>query len=171
MPTFFSRHSAHRLNVTPPSESGLARPKVQTAFPRAKRRQRFSPGSIFATVTAPLFLETHKRRFSLAEWHRMSYLRHAGLWLSFDCRGAIGYVGELVPKHKKSLDHVMDTSPRKPSVSQNPDGHRQEWFPGWNGLSDRGCQAACCLQCWVERTYSFFKRSRYPRQSSLAKVK
>ena len=92
MPIFFSRHSAH------PFERPLLLPRVVFLSPEVLLRFRVRSGetllprcSIFATVTAPSFLETNKPdSYPLDEWQRMVLSETRGLWLSSIVRGGIG---------------------------------------------------------------------------------
>ena len=66
-------------------------PKVLLRF-RVRSGETLLPrGSIFATVTAPSFLETNKPDgYPLDEWQRMVLSETRGLWLSSIVRGGIG---------------------------------------------------------------------------------
>src|SRR5690242_14665309 len=59
-------------------------------------------------------------------------------------RGSIGWIRRLAC-FNTGLTWTIDTFSRN-RASQEFDGHRQEWFPGMNGLSARGAQAACCFK-------------------------
>ena len=37
----------------------------------------------------------------------------------------------------------------EPERLKNPTATVKEISPGWNGLSARGAQAACCFKCWA----------------------
>ena len=65
-----------------------------------------------------------------------------------------------MPEGTRSRTMLLDTSPSKPSVSRTrrpPPGMVPR---GWNGLSARGAQAACCFKCLASKRTSFFLMPR-----------
>ena len=73
----------------------------------------------------------------------------------FDCpRGNRVTPETLVPEGTRSRTLLLDTSPRN-RASQEPDGHRQEWFPGDGTDSQPG---ALKLECAAEH-FSFYRQT------------
>ena len=74
----------------------------------------------------------------------------------------------LVPEGTRNRTLLLDTSPRN-RASQEPDGRRQEWFPGMERtLSQR--RSSCLLFVASKRT-SFFQTINVIAAIFLAKVK
>jgi len=88
----------------------------------------------------------------------------------FDCpRGNRVTSETLVPEGTRSLTLLLDTSPRN-RASQEPDGHRQEWFPGMERTLSQRRSSCLWFQIVGVETYLLLPddqddRGNLPRQS------
>src|SRR5215469_17153851 len=75
----------------------------------------------------------------------------------FDCpRGNRVTPETLVPEGTRSRTLLLDTSPRN-RASQEPDGHRREWFPGMERTLSQRRSSCLLFQIIGVETYSFFQ--------------